>query len=48
MVRQAKKDKYITKYSVDQNGKIYVTKIGDNSYKEVKSVADIDKLKDRS
>ena len=45
MVRQAKKDKYITKYSVDQNGKIFVVKTGENSFTEVKSASDIDILR---
>ena len=44
-VREAKKDKYITKYSVDQNGKIFVVKTGENSFTEVKSAADIDILR---
>ena len=48
IVRQAKKDNLIQKYSVDQNGKIYVINNGDNSYKEVKSIADIEKLRDGS
>ena len=48
MVRQAKKDNLIQKYSVDQNGKIYVIKNGDKSYKEVKSINDIEKLRDGS
>jgi hypothetical protein len=48
-VRQAKKDKDIQKYSVDQNGKICVVKAGDDSaWKEVKSVKDIEDLKNRS
>ena len=48
MVRQAKKDNLIQKYSVDQNGKIYVIHNGDNRYKEVKSIADIEKLRNGS
>ena len=44
MVRQAKKDSHILKYSVDQNGKIFVIKTGDTDYKEMKSIADIEKL----
>ena len=48
MERQAKKDNLIQKYSVDQNGKIYIIKNGDNSYEEVKSIADIEKLRDAS
>ena len=48
MVRQLKKDNLIQKYSVDQNGKIYVIKNGEKGYKEVKSVAEINQLKDSS
>ena len=44
-VRQAKKDHSIQKYSVDQNGKIFVVKIGSTDFKEVKSIYDIDQLK---
>ena len=44
-VRQAKKDNTIHKYSVDQNGKVYVVKIGETAYKEVKSVEDIENYK---
>ena len=41
LVRQAKKDNQILKYSIDQNGKIYIIKTGENDYKEVTCVDDI-------
>ena len=41
LVRQAKKDNQIQKYSIDQNGKIFVIKTGENDYKEVTCVDDI-------
>ena len=48
-VRQAKKDKKIAKYSIDQNGKIYIKQIGgDNRYHPVKSIDDLNSLKKSS
>ena len=44
MVRQAKKERQIQKYSVDQNGKIFVIKTGGSNYEEVKCAEDIEKL----
>ena len=45
-VRQAKKDKLIGKYSIDQNGKIFVKPVGSNTnFKLVSCVDDLDKLK---
>ena len=48
MVRQAKKDSLITKYSVDQNGKIFVIKTGDTNYTEMKCIEDIENLGETS
>ena len=46
MVRQAKKDQAIQKYSVDQNGKIFVVKVGnDTAWTEVKTVGALEELK---
>ena len=48
-VRQAKKDKEIAKYSIDQNGKIYIKQIGgDNRYHLVTTVDDLNRLKKSS
>ena len=48
-VRQAKKDKEIAKYSIDQNGKIYIKQIGgDNRYRLVTTVDDLNRLKKSS
>ena len=44
-VRKAKKDKEIAKYSIDQNGKIYIKQIGgDNRYLTVSSIEDLNRL----
>ena len=48
IVRQAKKDRHIAKYSVDQNGKIFVKKIGDdNKFYPVLCADDVEKLSKR-
>ena len=45
LVRQAKKDNLIQKYSIDQNGKIFVKKLGnDNDFHLVSSKEDLDKF----
>ena len=41
-VRNAKKGKLIDRYSIDQNGRIFVKKLGDNSFNEVFSVDDVE------
>ena len=50
-VRQAKKDKEISKYSIDQNGKIWVKQVGSkgkNDFKLVTCLEDLDKFKKSS
>ena len=48
-VRQAKKDNLIDKYAIDQNGRVFVKKIGDElRYHEVYSVKDIDQYKKKT
>ena len=48
-VRQAKKDKLIGKYSIDQNGKIFVKPLGSNTnFKLVSCADDLNKLKKTS
>ena len=47
-VRQAKKDHEIAKYSVDQNGKIFVKKIDGNRFLPVVCVEDLEKLTKKS
>ena len=48
-VRQAKKDRLIAKYSVDQNGKFFVKMLGDDTrFHPVISVEDLEKLKKKS
>lgn len=48
-VRQAKKAKLIAKYSVDQNGRIYVKKLGEGTrFDPVLSVEDIEKITKKS
>ena len=47
-VRQAKKDREIAKYSVDQNGKIFVKKIDGNRFLPVVCVEDLEKLKKKA
>ena len=45
-VRQAKKDKLIAKYSVDQNGKIYVKPVGHNTnFSQVSCANDLEKFR---
>ena len=45
-VRQAKKDNFIEKYAIDQNGRIFVKKIGDDlRFHQVYSVNDNTKRK---
>ena len=45
-VRMAKKDRKIAKYSIDQNGKIWIKKIGnDNDFYTVSCMEDLENLK---
>ena len=48
-VRQAKKDNFIEKYAIDQNGRIFVKKIGDDlRFHQVHSVNDIEQYKKKT
>ena len=48
-VRQATKDRLVAKYSVDQNGKIFVKTLGDNHrFHPVNCVDDLEKLKKKT